>query len=199
MAVPLLLRGVPLLLRLRRPHHGLAAGLFVPPCQPHCTAAEPSKPDENGSSAKQTTDALSSRDPPQYPRWNHPDFREWKDREAEILLDIKPITLLVKEILHSKRYWAGERLTAEDEKAVVEKLLAYHPHSEDKIGCGLDSIVVGRHPQFRYSRCLFVVRTDGGLIDFSYQKCLQAYIREKYPSDADSFICEHFNRGVSLS
>lgn len=40
------------------------------------------------------------------------------------------------------RYLDGERLTAEDEKAVVEKLLAYHPHSEDKIGCGLDSIMV---------------------------------------------------------
>lgn len=36
----------------------------------------------------------------------------------------------------------GERLTAKDEKVVVEKLLAYHPHSEDKIGCGLDSIMV---------------------------------------------------------
>lgn len=36
----------------------------------------------------------------------------------------------------------GECLTTEDQKAVVEKLLAYHPHSEDKIGCGLDSIMV---------------------------------------------------------
>ncbi|RVX00012.1 hypothetical protein CK203_024798 [Vitis vinifera] len=40
------------------------------------------------------------------------------------------------------RYMDGERLTAEDEKAVVEKLLIYHPHSEDKIGCGLDCIMV---------------------------------------------------------
>lgn len=40
------------------------------------------------------------------------------------------------------RYMDGERLTAEDERAVVGKLLAYHPHSEDKIGSGLDSIMV---------------------------------------------------------
>lgn len=40
------------------------------------------------------------------------------------------------------RYMDGERLTDEDEKAVVENLLTYHPHSEDKIGCGLDSIMV---------------------------------------------------------
>lgn len=36
----------------------------------------------------------------------------------------------------------GELLTAEDVKIVVEKLLAYHPRFEDKIGCGLDSIMV---------------------------------------------------------
>lgn len=40
------------------------------------------------------------------------------------------------------RYMDGGRLTVEDERAVVEKLLAYHPHSEDKMGCGLESIMV---------------------------------------------------------
>lgn len=40
------------------------------------------------------------------------------------------------------RYMDGGRLTVEDEKLVVEKLLAYHPHSEDKMGCGLESIMV---------------------------------------------------------
>lgn len=54
---------------------------------------------------------------------------------------------------------------------------------------------VDRHPQFRHSRCLFVVRTDGGWIDFSYQKCLRAYIRDKYPTHAERFIREHFKRG----
>ncbi|KAJ6804086.1 protein DCL, chloroplastic [Iris pallida] len=125
---------------------------------------------------------------------DHPDFRRWKDKEEEILSDIEPITLLAKEILHSDRYLDGERLTDEDEKEVIEKLLNYHPHSEDKIGCGLDSLMVDRHPTFRHSRCLFVVRTDGGWIDFSYQKCLRAYIRQKYPSHGDKFIKEHFKR-----
>ena len=45
------------------------------------------------------------------------------------------------------RYMDGERLTAEHEKVVVERLLAYHPHSEDKIGCVLDSIMVTFVPQ----------------------------------------------------
>ncbi|KAG5030732.1 hypothetical protein JHK85_014714 [Glycine max] len=44
---------------------------------------------------------------------------------------------------------------------------------------------VDRHPQYRQSRCLFVVRTDGGWIDFSYQKWLREYIRDKYPTHAE--------------
>lgn len=40
------------------------------------------------------------------------------------------------------RYMDGQRLMPDDEKAVMQRLLAYHPHCEDKIGCGLDSIMV---------------------------------------------------------
>lgn len=125
------------------------------------------------------------------------DYRKWKDKEDEIFNDIEPIIVLTKEILHSSKYMDGGTLTLEDEKTVVEKLLAYHPHSEDKIGCGLESIMVDRHPQFRHSRCLFVVRTDGGWIDFSYQKCLREYIKKKYPAHAERFIREHLKRGSS--
>ncbi|CAI8599279.1 unnamed protein product [Vicia faba] len=128
---------------------------------------------------------------------DEPEYRKWKDKEDEILNDIEPIHLLTKEILHSPRYMDGGRLTVEDEKIVVEKLLAYHPHSDDKMGCGLESIMVDRHPQFRHTRCLFVVRTDGGWIDFSYQKCLREYIRQKYPAHAERFIQEHLKRGSS--
>ncbi|KAL6639953.1 hypothetical protein ACP70R_022263 [Stipagrostis hirtigluma subsp. patula] len=118
----------------------------------------------------------------------------WRAAEAEILRDIDPVVQLIKDILHSDRYGDGECLCPKDETVVVEKLLAYHPRAQDKIGCGLDAIMVDRHPEFRKSRCLFVVRTDGVWIDFSYQKCLRAYIREKYPSHAERFIREHFKR-----
>ncbi|KAL4179601.1 hypothetical protein AMTRI_Chr13g88140 [Amborella trichopoda] len=97
---------------------------------------------------------------------DHPDYRRWKAKEEEILRDIEPITDFTKEILHSNR-----------------SLFLSLP------------LQVDRHPQFRNSRCLFVVRTDGGWIDFSYQKCLRAYIRKKYPSYAEKFIREHFKRG----
>jgi len=197
MAAPLLFRAIPLL-SLRLHHHRLAASIFAPTRRPWCSAAEPSRSEENLSSADNTTAARKARDSQSskyYHRWDDAEYRKWKDKENEILSDIEPISSLTKEILHSNRYLDGERLTAEDEKAVVEKLLAYHPHSEDKIGCGLDSIMVDRHPQFKRSRCLFVVRTDGGWIDFSYQKCLRAYIRDKYPSHSERFIKEHFKRG----
>ncbi|XP_050212863.1 protein DCL homolog, chloroplastic [Mercurialis annua] len=194
MAAPLL-RSVP---QLRFRLHGIrnAARILFPFRRPWNSMADSIRTeDEVSSSTNKKTIAAALREPPKYPGWDDPDYRKWKDKEKEIMHDIESITCLTKEILHSDKYLDGERLTAEDEEAVVEKLLMHHPNSEDKIGCGLDSIMVDRHPQFRQSRCLFVVRTDGGWIDFSYQKCLRAYIRNKYPPHADRFIREHFKRG----
>ncbi|KAG4157876.1 hypothetical protein ERO13_D02G090400v2 [Gossypium hirsutum] len=174
MAAPLLRKGIPLLrLRLQR-YNLLAAGIPPSPSRPWCAAAESTGLEEEVSSAEKSSAVPS------------------KDKEEEILRDIQPIISLAREILHSNRYKDGEGLTVADEEAVVDMLLRYHPHSEDKIGCGLDSIMVDRHPQFRWTRCLFVVRTNGGWIDFSYHKCLRAYIRDKYPSLAERFIGEHF-------
>ncbi|KAL8130590.1 hypothetical protein V2J09_019745 [Rumex salicifolius] len=111
--------------------------------------------------------------------------------KKEILQDVQRRTLIAKEIIHPGRYMDGERLSAEDEKVVMDNFLCYHPSAEDKIGCGLDYIMVGRHPQFRWSRCLFIVRTDGEYIDFSYKKCLRQYIRVKLKSHAEGFIQEY--------
>nr|XP_008378000.2 protein DCL homolog, chloroplastic-like [Malus domestica] len=194
---PALLRKISFLCA-RVHHRRLGLGLAVPSGRAWCSvASESTRPDSPSSSADSSTlrGVLSVKEPPKYPRWDDPDYCKWKDKEREILNDIEPVVLLAKEILHSDRYMDGEQLTEEDEKVVVERLLAHHPHSEDKIGCGIDSVMVDRHPQFRHSRCLFVIRTDGVWIDFSYQKCLRAYIRDKYPSHADRFIREHFKRG----
>ncbi|XP_031267279.1 protein DCL, chloroplastic-like isoform X2 [Pistacia vera] len=138
MAAPLLLRGIPLL-RLR-----LAARLLAPPRKTICsaTSSEPTQPDENLISEDKTTATVfTMKDPPNYNKWNAPDYRKWEDKENEILRDIQPIMFLAKEIIHSDRYMGGDRLTAEDSRAVVEKLLVYHPHCEDKVGSGLDSIM----------------------------------------------------------
>ncbi|KMT19168.1 hypothetical protein BVRB_1g015620 [Beta vulgaris subsp. vulgaris] len=197
MAAPPLVRGMPLLrLRLRlHNHHRLTLNLFAPRPHPLCSSASSGLTTSEEDVLSSATQLLRVKQPPKlFDRIDDANYRKWKDKEDQILRDIEPITLLAKDIIHSDRYMDGQRLMPDDEKAVMQRLLAYHPHCEDKIGCGLDSIMVDRHPQFRQSRCLFVVRTDGGWIDFSYQKCLREYIRKKYPSYAERFIREHFKR-----
>ncbi|XP_051194545.1 protein DCL homolog, chloroplastic [Lolium perenne] len=118
----------------------------------------------------------------------------WEEAEAEILRDVKPVVKLVKDIIHSGRYGDGGFLSPDDEKVIVEKVLAHHPRSEDKIGCGLDAILVDKHPDFRKTRCLFIARTNGDVEDFSYRKCLRAYVKRAYPSHADRFIDKHLGQ-----
>ncbi|TKY75026.1 DCL protein [Spatholobus suberectus] len=201
MASPLLLRQALLLRVCVHNYQRFTAGDVAARHRLWCSAAANLPSDEadektSSGSISNSSNARKAQYPSSHARWEDDhDYRKWKDKEEEILRDIEPIVLLAKDILHSRRYMDGERLSVEDEKAVVEKLLAYHPQSEDKIGCGLESIMVDRHPQYRQSRCLFVVRTDGGWIDFSYQKCLREYIRDKYPTYAERFIRQHFKRG----
>ncbi|KAF8779911.1 hypothetical protein HU200_002180 [Digitaria exilis] len=120
--------------------------------------------------------------------------REWVDWEDLILEDTVPLVGFVRMILHSGKYESGDRLSPEHEKAILERLLPYHPQYEKKIGCGIDYITVGLHPEFESSRCLFIVRKDGERIDFSFWKCVKGLIRQKYPMYADSFILRHFRR-----
>ncbi|KAG8072522.1 hypothetical protein GUJ93_ZPchr0006g43533 [Zizania palustris] len=120
--------------------------------------------------------------------------REWVDWEDLILEDTVPLVGFVRMILHSGKYESGDRLSPEHEKAILERLLPFHPQYEMKIGCGIDYITVGLHPEFENSRCLFIVRKDGEQIDFSFWKCIKGLIRQKYPLYADSFILRHFRR-----
>lgn len=119
---------------------------------------------------------------------------EWIDWEDQILEDTVPLVGFVRMILHSGKYRSGERLSAEHQKSIMERLLPYHPEYEKKIGCGIDYITVGYHPDFETSRCLFIVRKDGEMVDFSYWKCIKGLIRKNYPLYADSFILRHFRR-----
>ncbi|KAJ6954952.1 protein DCL [Populus alba x Populus x berolinensis] len=118
-------------------------------------------------------------------------FVDWEDR---ILEDTVPLVGFVRMILHSDKYESGDRLSQEHERTIVDRLLAHHPDFDNKIGCGIDYITVGYHPDFADSRCLFIVRKDGQLVDFSYWKCLKGLIKKNYPLYADSFILRHFRR-----
>ncbi|KAJ1256258.1 hypothetical protein BS78_K053300 [Paspalum vaginatum] len=120
--------------------------------------------------------------------------REWVDWEDLILEDTVPLVGFVRMILHSGKYESGDHLSPDHEKAILERLLPYHPQYEKKVGCGIDYITVGLHPEFENSRCLFIVRKDGERVDFSFWKCIKGLIRRKYPMYADSFILRHFRR-----
>ncbi|XP_014504025.1 protein DCL homolog, chloroplastic [Vigna radiata var. radiata] len=124
------------------------------------------------------------------------DEREWMDKEEKIARDIEPIVKLTRHILFSPRYKNGELLTMEDERAITENVLIYHPEYEDKIGSGLFAIMVDRHPVYLFPRCLFVVRTDCSWIDFSYRVCLEEYIKNKYQIRAERFVNRRFLKNL---
>uniref|UniRef100_A0A803NAJ1 DCL protein n=2 Tax=Chenopodium quinoa TaxID=63459 RepID=A0A803NAJ1_CHEQI len=145
MAAPPLLRGLPLL-RLRlflHNHHKLTAVFITPIRHRFCSAASSESTRSEEDVYSSASELLRVKEPPKlFDGIDELNYRKWKDKEDEILRDIEPVTFLAKDIIHSNRYMDGERLTSDDEKVVIERLLAYHPRSEDKIGCGLDSIMV---------------------------------------------------------
>ncbi|KAI3777406.1 hypothetical protein L1987_47206 [Smallanthus sonchifolius] len=126
--------------------------------------------------------------------WKRREEDGWIDWEDQILEDTVPLVGFVRMILHSSKYASGERLSPEHERTILERLLPHHPESAKKIGCGISYITVGYHPDFESSRCLFIVRKDGEMVDFSYWKCIKGLIRKNYPLYADSFILRHFRR-----
>ncbi|KAL5752962.1 hypothetical protein ACOSQ2_023469 [Xanthoceras sorbifolium] len=116
------------------------------------------------------------------------------DWEDQILTETVPLVGLVRMILHSRKYKNGERLSPDHEKIIAERLLPFHPKYEKKIGCGIDHVVVGYHPDFEGTRCLLIIKKDGEIVDFSYWKCIKGLIKKKYPLHADTFILRHFRR-----
>lgn len=107
---PLLGRAFPhLRLQLNTPLPAAVCLLIRRPCYT-TTAAELNRPIKKVPFTTTTYDdkasLLSAKPhPPKDPKWeNDPDYRKWKDKEAEIFQDIDPITLLVKDILHSDRF-----------------------------------------------------------------------------------------------
>lgn len=118
----------------------------------------------------------------------------WVDWEDQILQDTVPLVNFVRMLLHSGKYESGDRLSPEHERTILERVLPYHPECEKKIGSGVDYITIGYHPDFDRSRCLFIVRKDGELVDFSYWKCIKGLIRKNYPLYADTFIIRHFKK-----
>ncbi|XP_059312407.1 DNA-directed RNA polymerase V subunit 1 isoform X3 [Lycium ferocissimum] len=114
--------------------------------------------------------------------------------ELEILSDVDPIMLKIRKIMHGTGYNDGDPLSADDQSYVIDSVLNYHPDKAVKMGAGLDYIMVSKHTDFQDTRCFYVVSTDGAKQDFSTRKCLENYIRSKYPDKAETFNGKYFKK-----
>ncbi|KAH7441735.1 hypothetical protein KP509_03G051600 [Ceratopteris richardii] len=82
-------------------------------------------------------------------------------------------------ILHQSGYQLGEKLKAEDESFILEKILIHHPERKAKVGCGVDYVMIDSHAQHQVA-CFWVVQNDGLKTDFSYWKCLEHLLKTKF-------------------
>ncbi|KAF8388658.1 hypothetical protein HHK36_025338 [Tetracentron sinense] len=114
--------------------------------------------------------------------------------EQDILSDIEPIMQFIRRVMHQSRYNDGDPLSADDQSYVLSNVFNYHPDKASKIGDGVDYVMITKHSSFQDSRCFYIVSTDGRREDFSYRKCLENFIKEKYPGKAESFIPKYFKR-----
>ncbi|WMV11633.1 hypothetical protein MTR67_005018 [Solanum verrucosum] len=55
-------------------------------------------------------------------------------------------------------------------------------------------LLVSKHTNFQDTRCFYVVSTDGAKQDFSTRKCLENFVRSKYPDKAESFNEKYFKK-----
>ncbi|KAJ4720299.1 DNA-directed RNA polymerase subunit [Melia azedarach] len=114
--------------------------------------------------------------------------------EQDILSDIEPIMRSIRKIMHQSGYNDGDPLSADDHSFVADSVFNYHPDKAAKMGAGIDHFTVDKHGSFQGSRCFFVVSTDGSKQDFSSRKCLESFVKGKYPSLADEFIGKYFRK-----
>ncbi|KAK1420348.1 hypothetical protein QVD17_21869 [Tagetes erecta] len=112
--------------------------------------------------------------------------------EQEILNDIEPIMQSVQRIMYRDGYNDGDPLPADDQTYILDNVLNHHPGKAQKLGAGVDYIMISKYMNIRGSRCFHVVSTDGRKEDFSYLKCLKNFVKGKYPDKADKFIFKYF-------
>ncbi|XP_043811761.1 DNA-directed RNA polymerase V subunit 1 isoform X2 [Manihot esculenta] len=114
--------------------------------------------------------------------------------EQDILSDIEPLMRSIRRVMHQSGYNDGDALSAADQSYVLDNVFNYHPDKAAKMGSGIDHVTVSKHSSFQESRCFYVVSTDGSKQDFSYRKCLENFIKGKYPDLAEEFIEKYFTR-----
>ncbi|XP_071724863.1 DNA-directed RNA polymerase V subunit 1-like [Rutidosis leptorrhynchoides] len=114
--------------------------------------------------------------------------------EQKIFSTIEPLMQSVQNIMNNSRYNDGDTLSAEHQAFIVENVLNYRPEKARKIGAGIDHLLVNKHTSFESTSCFFVASTDGVRQDFSYRKCLENFVKEKYPDFAQDFNSKYFSK-----
>uniref|UniRef100_A0A7N0RC08 DNA-directed RNA polymerase subunit n=1 Tax=Kalanchoe fedtschenkoi TaxID=63787 RepID=A0A7N0RC08_KALFE len=112
--------------------------------------------------------------------------------EQEILSVVDPMVQSIRKILHYSGYNEGDRLSADDEAYLLNEVFSHHPNKAEKMGAGVDHVLINKHGTFQRSRCFYVSRTDGIQEDFSTRKCLMNLVAEKFPDKAENFIRKYF-------
>ncbi|XAR54458.1 DNA-directed RNA polymerase [Bertholletia excelsa] len=114
--------------------------------------------------------------------------------EQDILLDVEPIMQSIRRIMHQTGYNDGDPFSADDQSYILDNVFNHHPDKASKMGAGIEYIMVSKHSSFLESRCFYIVSTDGHREDFSYRKCLENFIKGKYPELAEAFIGKYFRK-----
>lgn len=108
----------------------------------------------------------------------------------------------VREII--SKHDAGNSLEGDD-FSFISDLLAIHPESEQKIGCGISRIFVGLDAQYQKNKCFYLGRKDGSSTDFSWVACIDGRNLRRETFDAfrsaikyqiDHFKAEHIPVGL---
>ncbi|KAK1370597.1 hypothetical protein POM88_036689 [Heracleum sosnowskyi] len=125
--------------------------------------------------------------------WVSPKTTSWvrncsNSEKGELAIDV------VLEKKFPYRYNDGDPLATDDHGYIIEHILNFHPNKVEKMGAGINYVMIDKHSSFQNSRCLHIVRTDGHKEDFSYIKCLKNYMKEKFPDRAESFMGKYFMR-----
>ncbi|XP_078429517.1 nuclear RNA polymerase D1B isoform X2 [Wolffia australiana] len=114
--------------------------------------------------------------------------------EEEILGEVDPVLMRLRQILHLFGYKDGDRLSEEDQSYVLDKCFQYHPRKSSKVTGEVDYVEINKAEGFPDSRCFFVVGADGQRADFSYLKCMDNFVRLNYADSADRFCRKFFKR-----
>jgi len=83
-------------------------------------------------------------------------------------MDINKVKSKSRAILNNMK--DGEKLNDEDTDFMKE-IIKFHDKYEDKLK-NFAHFEVGNHPEFKKTRCFFVVKKDGSKEDFSVSKCI---------------------------